>query len=139
MVAINEILLPECTGERCGGDNDICTDSRIHHCNAENRAPVTRNHRSAPVLGRWLTRDPIGYQGGINFYQHGDNDLFGAFQGNPVRGAQNTQLFAKDFAHFAATTKVNGAHHTAQWYKRGPTWVDGYLIFPWSRIPSRAS
>ena len=68
MVAINEILLPECTGEECGGDNNICTDSRVHHRNAENRAPVTRNHRSAPILGRWLTRDPIGYQGGINLY-----------------------------------------------------------------------
>ena len=49
MVAINEILLPECTGGECGGDNNICTDSRVHHRNAENRAPVTRNHRSAPV------------------------------------------------------------------------------------------
>ncbi len=68
MVAINEILLPECTGGECGGDNEICTDSRVHHRNAENRAPVTRNHRSAPILGRWLTRDPIGYQGGINLY-----------------------------------------------------------------------
>ena len=46
MVAINEILLPECTGEECGGDNDICTDSRVHHRNAENRAPVTGNHAS---------------------------------------------------------------------------------------------
>ena len=68
MVAINVILLPQCTGEECGGDNDICTDSRVHHRNSENRAPVTRNHRSAPILGRWLTRDPFGYQGGINLY-----------------------------------------------------------------------
>ena len=45
MVVINEILSPECTGGECGGDNDICTDSRVHHRNAENRAPVTRNHR----------------------------------------------------------------------------------------------
>jgi hypothetical protein len=68
MVAINEILLSECTGEECGGDNDICTDSRVHHRSAENRAPVTGNHRSAPTLGRWLTRDPVGYKGGINLY-----------------------------------------------------------------------
>jgi hypothetical protein len=51
MVAINEILLPECTGEGCGGDNDICTDSRVHHRNAENRAPTTRNHcRTQPPM-----------------------------------------------------------------------------------------
>ena len=77
MVAINEILLSECTGEECGGDNDICTDSRVHHRNAENRAPVTRNHRSAPILGRWLTRDPIGYQGGINLYGYVDSSPVG--------------------------------------------------------------
>jgi hypothetical protein len=50
MVAINKILLPVCTGEEFDGETDICTDSRIHHCNSENRAPVTRNHRSTPGL-----------------------------------------------------------------------------------------
>ena len=78
MVAINVILLPECTGEGCGGDNNICTDSRVHHRNAENRAPVTRNHRSAPILGRWPTRDPIGYQGGINLYGYVDSSPVGS-------------------------------------------------------------
>ena len=69
MVAINVILLPECTGEECGGDNDICTDSRVHHRNAENRAPVTRNHRRAPSLGRWMGQDPAQYINGANTYQ----------------------------------------------------------------------
>ena len=77
MVAINEILLRECAGEGCGGDNDICTDSRVHHRNAENRAPVTRNHRSAPILGRWLTRDPISYRGGMNLYGYVDSSPVG--------------------------------------------------------------
>ncbi len=77
MVATNKILLSECTGEGCGGDNDICTDSRVHRRNAENRAPVTRNHRSAPLLGRWPTRDPIGYQGGINLYGYVDSSPVG--------------------------------------------------------------
>ena len=65
MVAIDEILLSECTGGECGGDSDTCTDSRIHQRNAENRATVTRNHRGAPNLGSRPTRDPIGYQGGL--------------------------------------------------------------------------
>jgi hypothetical protein len=65
MVAINKILLPVCTGEGCAGDNDICTDSRVHHRGAENRAPVARNHRRAPSPDQWLTRDPIGCPGAI--------------------------------------------------------------------------
>ena len=56
MVAINEILLRECTGDGCGGDNNICTDSRVHCGDAENRVPTTRNHRgtpSPPELQAW--------------------------------------------------------------------------------------
>jgi RHS repeat-associated protein len=77
MVAIDEILLPESTGEGCGGDNDIFTDRRVHRGSAENRAPVTRNRRSAPILDRWLTRDPISYRGGINFYGYVDSSPVG--------------------------------------------------------------
>jgi RHS repeat-associated protein len=77
MVAIDEILLRECTGEECGGDNDICTDSRIHHRGAENRAPVTRNHRSAPSLGRWMEQDPAQYINGANTYQFVDSSPVG--------------------------------------------------------------
>ena len=68
MVAINKILLSGCTGEGCGGETGTCTDSPIHRGNAENRVPATRNHRRGVTPGRWLTRDPIGYQGGINLY-----------------------------------------------------------------------
>ena len=77
MVAINEILLSECTGEECVGDNDICTDSRVHHRNAENRAPITRNHRSAPSLGRWMEQDPAQYIDGANTYQFVDSSPVG--------------------------------------------------------------
>ena len=69
MVAINEILLRECAGEGCGGDNDICTDSLVHHRNAENRAPVTRNRRRTPSLGRWMEQDAARYIDGANTCQ----------------------------------------------------------------------
>ena len=59
MVAINDILLPECTGEECGGDNEVCTDSRVHRGGAENRAPVTRNYRSAPIPGLCEPLSPL--------------------------------------------------------------------------------
>jgi RHS repeat-associated protein len=97
MVAINEIPLPECADEGCGGDTDICTDSRIHHRNAENRVPTTRSHRRtrplvsnlyqgmsldavtglcyerfrnySPTLGTWRSQDPLGFINGANTYQ----------------------------------------------------------------------
>ena len=40
------------------------------HRNTHDRAPATRNRRSTAALGRWLTRDPIGYAGGINLYKY---------------------------------------------------------------------
>ena len=77
MVAIDENLLPECTGEECGGDNDICTDSRVHDRNAENRAPVTRNHRSAPILGRLMEQNLAQYINGANTHQFVDSSPVG--------------------------------------------------------------
>ena len=90
MVAINEILLPGCTGEGCGGDSDICMASRVHHRNAENRAPVTRNHRSAPILGRWMEQDPAQYINGANTYQFVDSSPVGNVD------AEGLQSYAQD-------------------------------------------
>ncbi len=36
-----------------------------------------RNRFYAPPLGRWLTRDPIGYQGGVNLYEYVGGDPAG--------------------------------------------------------------
>jgi RHS repeat-associated protein len=97
MVAINKILLLGCTGEECGGDTGTRPDSRVRHRNAENRAPVTRNHcltqplvnnlyqgmtldavtglyyernrDYSPSLGRWMEQDPAQYINGANTYQ----------------------------------------------------------------------
>ena len=97
MVAINKILLPECTSEGCGGEIGTCTDRRVHRRNAEDRVPTTRNRRQAqplvnnlyqgmtldavtglydernrdysPSLGRWMEQDPAQYINGANTYQ----------------------------------------------------------------------
>ena len=106
MVAINEILLPGCTGEGCGGETGTCTDSRVHRRNAENRAPATRNHLRAVAFGRWLTRDPIGYQGGINLYGYVNSSPVGSvdawahsslsFPSNFVKGMGTFSIIASN-------------------------------------------
>ena len=113
MVAINEILLPECTGDGCGGESGICTDSRVHHRNAENRAPVTRNHRSAPSLGRWLTRDPIGYQGGINLHGYVDSSPVG-------------NVDAEGLAEARDVNELLG--QGLQWIREGDTYAENMMI-----------
>ncbi len=105
MVAINKILLPECTGGGCGGETSTCPDRRVHRRNAENRAPVTRNHcRTQPLvnnlyqgmtldavtglyyernrdyspsLGRWMEEDPAQFINGANTYQFVDSSPVG--------------------------------------------------------------
>jgi RHS repeat-associated protein len=66
-----------------GPDNTWFTDddgqssygaSGIIYCgyryDAETENYYVRNRYYSPVLGRWLTRDPIGYRGGINLYMY---------------------------------------------------------------------
>ena len=73
MVAINKILLPECTGEgRGGGTRNAPREARLHACSPFYflLSPVCR--RSPP------TRDPIGYQGGINLYGYVNSSPVGS-------------------------------------------------------------
>ena len=54
---------------------------------AETENYYVRNRYYSPVLGRWITRDPIGYEGGINLYGYvessptGRIDARGLFMG----------------------------------------------------------
>ena len=97
MVAINEILSPECTGEECGGDDDTSTDSRVHQRNAENRAPVTRNHRGAPILVRWMEQDPAQYINGANTYQFVTSDPLGRMDSTGDFAISLTAGYSKTF------------------------------------------
>ncbi len=65
MVAINKILLPECTGERFGGGTgNPPREARLYAC-----PPV--HFLLSPFCRRsQTTRGPIGYQGGGNLYGH---------------------------------------------------------------------
>jgi hypothetical protein len=65
MVAINKILLSECTGEQCGGGTrNPPREARLHA-----RSPV--HFLLSPFCRRSRpARDPIGYRGGINLYDY---------------------------------------------------------------------
>jgi RHS repeat-associated protein len=111
LTAEDKVKGPFARTDSCACDNDICTDSRVHHRDAENRAPVTRNHRSAPSLDRWLTRDPIGYRGGIN--------LYGYVKSDPVRMADPEGPRKISFAFDASINGNRRGHWLPMPYSRG--------------------
>ncbi len=45
---------------------------------AETENYYVRNRYYSPTLGRWVTRDPIGYEGGINLYGYVESSPVGA-------------------------------------------------------------
>ncbi len=90
---------------RCGegtllrewGDAAVQSDygaNEIIYCgyryDAETEDYYVRNRYYSPVLGRWITRDPIGYAGGINLYEYAGShaavalDASGEITINPV-------------------------------------------------------
>ncbi len=50
------------------GTNDIIFCG--YRLDPETENYYVRNRFYSPTLGRWLTRDPIGYQGGVNLYEY---------------------------------------------------------------------
>ncbi len=51
-------------------ENKVRQGTRGYRYDAETQNYYVRNRYYLPTLGRWLTRDPIGYQGGINLYEY---------------------------------------------------------------------
>ncbi len=51
-------------------ENKVRQGTRGYRYDAETQNYYVRNRYYLPTLGRWLTRDPIGYQGGINLYAY---------------------------------------------------------------------
>ena len=109
MVATDE-MLSECLLARqsprrqnCGADilsarshrdtsnssNTSCANEIIycgHRFDSESQLYYVRNRTYHPVLGRWIQRDPIGYDGGVNLYQYaaGDSVAFADMLGASV-------------------------------------------------------
>ncbi len=51
-------------------ENKIPKGGSGYNADAETQNYYVRNRYYAAHLGRWLTRDPIGYQGGVNLYEY---------------------------------------------------------------------
>ena len=70
MVALAEISCAECKAKRLCGRRVRCVKNCGYRYDAEMDNYYVRNCHYSPTLGRWLTRDPIGYRGGINLYRY---------------------------------------------------------------------
>ena len=68
MVALAEISCSEGKAKKLCGRRARCVKNCGYRYDAETDNYYVRNRYYSPILGRWLTRDPIGYQGGINLY-----------------------------------------------------------------------
>jgi RHS repeat-associated protein len=51
-------------------ENKILTGGGGYNADAETQNYYVRNRYYLPTLGRWLTRDPIGYRPGLNLYEY---------------------------------------------------------------------
>ena len=66
-------------------ENEILTGGSRYNADAETQNYYVRNRYYLPTLGRWLTRDPIGYQGGINLYEYVRSSPVGNVDGEGLR------------------------------------------------------
>ena len=87
MVACSETLTTEGKGKKLCARRALGVADRGYRYDAETENYYVRNRYYSPTLGRWLTRDPIGYQGGIN--------LYGYVNSSPVGNvdAEGTQVY----------------------------------------------
>ena len=62
-------------------ENKILRGGGNYYADAVTQNYYVRNRDYAAHLGRWLTRDPIGYQGGINLYEYVQSSPVGNVDG----------------------------------------------------------
>jgi RHS repeat-associated protein len=89
------------------GANDIIYCGYRYDAETENY--YVRNRYYSPTLGRWLTRDPIGYRGGINLYGYVNSSPVGNVDAEGSRSVSMiVQLKGKGFAGTADISYQHG-------------------------------
>ena len=68
MVACSETLTAGSKGKELRTRRALGAENCGYRYDAETENYYVRNRYYSPTPGRWLTRDPIGYRGGINLY-----------------------------------------------------------------------
>ena len=78
----------------CANERNYCG----YRSDPESQLYDVRNRTYNPALGRWIQRDPIGYQGGINLYEYVGG---GAAGGSDSTGLNDMWYFQHQMGVFA--------------------------------------
>ena len=70
-----------------------------------------RNRYYSPTLGRWLQRDPIGYQGGINLYEYVGGDPAGNVDPTAYASSLDRYLYWNHLADFFRSPRILSLYH----------------------------
>ena len=123
-----------------------------HQSDAETGLCLLTNRYYDPAVGRFVTRDPIGYAGGVNLYGYTKNNPSnrtdpGGFEdrSNSPQSGQLINYSSKPIAVIFDKPDENG--HRIEWemvvppeYETNPVLIDvdavpGPVGFPWRHIP----
>jgi RHS repeat-associated protein len=96
-------------GQFGGYQSDFNTDAGVIYC---------RNRWYIPRLGRWLSRDPIGYDGGPNLYEY--------CSGDPINSIDPSGLSEKEAVYWIRQMR-NDIIHVAAAYDIQPELLAGVV------------
>ena len=86
---------------------------------AETQNYYVRNRYYSPVLGRWTTRDPIGYEGGINLYSYAESSPVVSSDAGGLEAALQAALQAVQkpvFARKGAKHMMSGGRYYINYF-----------------------